>query len=772
MENIDLAVGGMTCQGCVNTITRGLSKLDGVSEATVNLATKRATVLPDGSVDPVELEEAIRQTITGFGYQVLTPSNSVAADAGDHGHEHRHGHGDGPESSTASRVDEHAAHLVSETGRADDLRRRFVLAAAFAVPLLALSMVEAWQFSGWEWVAAALATPVFVWSAWPFHRSALKTARHGVTNMDTLVSIGTTAAWVWSMTVLIGGAAGVGALSEAHVYFETGAVIVALILLGKWIEVRSTTRAGDAIRALSRIQVNTVRLEDGREIPLAELEVGMRFIARPGESVATDGRVVDGEAAVDASMVTGESVPVAVTVGDEVIGGTIATDGALVIETTKVGNDTLLAQIARMVDEAQSRRASIQRLADRVSSVFVPVVILLAIATLVTWLVVTGDADRAFTAAVAVLIISCPCALGLATPLAIMVGTGRGAQLGTLIRGGQVLEDTRRVGVIVLDKTGTVTEGRMSVSTVHTPGLKGPAREELIALAAYAEKRSEHPVGRAIAALVEIHRGIKDFRSVAGQGVSAIVEGTESAAPVEVRVGSRRMFDEIPDALTTLASTAESTGATAVFVGRVPAADQGRLVPVRVPATAEAVIEVRDTVKEGSAEAVAAFRRLGLEVVLLTGDNERSARAVAAEVGIDDVRAEVLPGDKADVVCVLQATGRRVAMVGDGINDAPALAQADLGIALGTGTDVAREASDLTIVSGDLRAAVDAIRLSRRTFATIRGNLFWAFAYNVAAIPLAALGVLNPMIASAAMGGSSLFVVGNSMRLRGFTPRR
>lgn len=740
---IELPVGGMTCQGCVATITRGLNKLTGVSEASVNLVTGRATVLPDGTVDDAALKEAIRSTITGLGYEVLGPPPS-----GDHA----------PHASVMGRADEHAAHVAADAGRAADYRRRFLVAAILSVPLLALSMISAWQFAGWEWLAAALATPVIFWSGWPFHRSTAKNARHGAVNMDTLVTIGTGASWLWSATVLVGGAAGVGALASGHVYFETGAVIVTLILLGKWIEVRSTSRAGDAIRALSKVQTNVVHLEDGREIPLDELEVGARFITRPGETIATDGVVVDGGAAVDASLVTGESVPVQASVGSEVIGGTIATDGALTVEATRVGSETMLAQIARMVDEAQSRKANIQRLADRVASIFVPAVILIALGTLTARWLTSGDVNRAFTAAVAVLIISCPCALGLATPLAIMVGTGRGAQLGTLIRGGQVLESTSRIDVIVLDKTGTVTEGRMSVAAVHTPGLDDTGRTDLIAAAASAEKRSEHPVGRAIAAFAPHHRGIKDFRSIAGQGVVATVEGVEGAAPTEVRVGSGRMFDKVPAGLKELAAKAESTGATVVFVGRAP--------------MAEAVVEVRDTVKTGSAEAVREFRRLGLEVVLLTGDNKRSARAVAAEVGIDDIWAEVPPAEKAHVIQALQATGRRVAMVGDGINDAPALAQADLGISLGTGTDVAREASDLTIVSGDLMAAVDAIRLSRRTFATIRGNLIWAFAYNVAAIPLAALGFLNPMIASGAMGGSSLFVVGNSLRLRSFKPRR
>ena len=754
---IELPIGGMTCQGCVANITRGLTKLEGVGEASVNLVTKRATVRPDGTVDPATLDEAIRSTITGLGYEVLGPPPASKG---------------APHAGAMGREDEHAAHMASDAGRVADYRRRFTLAATLSVPLLVLSMVDAWHFAGWEWLAAALATPVIFWSGWPFHRSAVKNARHHTTNMDTLVSLGTAASWTWSSVVLVGGAAGVAAFDSAHVYYETGAVIVTLILLGKWMEVRSTARAGDAIRALSRIQTDVVRLEDGREISRDDLAVGMRFVTRPGETIATDGVVVDGEAAVDASMVTGESVPVDAAPGSEVIGGTVATDGALTIEATRVGSETMLAQIARMVDEAQSGKANIQRLADRIASVFVPTVILLALGTLGAWLALTGDGNRAFTAAVAVLIISCPCALGLATPLAIMVGTGRGAQLGTLIRGGQVLEDARRLDVVVLDKTGTVTEGRMAAAGVVAPGLSEKARAELSLVAASAEKRSEHPIGRAIAALAADHRGVKDFRVTPGGGVTAVVEGASGAASIEVRVGARRLFDTIPAAIEVAATAAEATGATVVFVGRAPVPASGALIPVRARMAAEGAFVVRDAVKPSSRAAVAALRGLGLDVVLLTGDNERAARAVAAEVGIETVRAEVLPGDKSDVIKALQATGKRVAMVGDGSNDAPALAQADLGISLGTGTDVAREASDLTIVSGDLTAAVMAIRLARRTFATIRGNLFWAFAYNVVAIPLAASGILNPMIASGAMGTSSLFVVGNSLRLRTFAAKR
>ena len=780
-DAVTLSVEGMTCSSCAATIQGGLSKLPGVEDAVVNYATRRATVRPDGSVSADALREAMSSTVAGLGYAVSSVGDSDAGGGG--------------------LADEHEAHMRADAARIADYRRRFTVAAVLAVPTMVLSMVPALQFAGWEWVVALLATPVIWWSALPFHRSTWAAARHGATTMDTLVTLGTMAAWTWSTVVLVGGL--FGGFAGAHVYYETGAVIVALILLGKWLEVRSSARAGDAIRALSSRQSTTARLEDGSVIARDALEVGMRFVVRPGETVATDGVVVEGEAAVDASLVTGESVPVRAAVGSEVVGGTIATDGALTVAATRVGAETMLAQIARMVDEAQSGRARVQRLADRISRVFVPVAIGVALLTLGVWLAVTGDANAAFTAAVAVLIISCPCALGLATPLAIMVGTGRGAQLGVLVRGPEALEDTRDVTTIVLDKTGTVTEGRMSLVSAVAPGLGGAEESVLLDAAAAVEGRSEHPIAQAIhaarasAAAVDGRAlpRVKGFRSVAGQGVVATVQGagradtagtdgssaadsaaadSAAAGNAEVWVGSRRLFGSVPAEVEALAAAAEDRGETAVFAGRVlagrpfvgTAPDEAEL-PV-----AEAVISVADTIKATSASAIQSFRDLGLDVVLLTGDNARAARAVAAEVGIDRVIAEVLPGDKADTIRSLQADGARVAMVGDGVNDAPALAQADLGIAVGTGADVAREASDLTIVSGDLRAAADAIALSRRTLATIRGNLFWAFAYNTAAIPLAALGILNPMIAAAAMGGSSLFVVGNSLRLRSFAGYR
>ncbi|WP_084125292.1 cation-translocating P-type ATPase [Demequina sp. NBRC 110054] len=748
---VTLPVEGMTCSSCAATIQGGLARLDGVADANVNFATRRATVQADGTIDPDVLAEMMRSTIASLGYEV--PAQEADGDQLAH---------------------EHEQHARSDAARIADYRRRFMVAAVLTVPLMAISMIPALQFGGWEWLALALATPVVAWSAWPFHRATIGAARHLSTTMDTLVTIGTVAAWTWSTVVLVGHAT--GALAHTHVYFETGAVIVTLILLGKWMEVRSSARAGDAIRALSTHQASTATLEDGSIIDRADLEIGMRFVTRPGEIVATDGVVVDGEAAVDASLVTGESVPVRVEAGGDVVGGTVATDGALTIEATRVGSQTMLAQIARMVDEAQNGRARVQRLADRVARIFVPAVIALSVLTLAGWLVTGHGAADAFTAAVAVLIISCPCALGLATPLAIMVGTGRGAQLGVLVKGPEALEDTREVTTIVLDKTGTVTEGRMTLVSAVAAGDHKDEAEALLDAVASVEARSEHPIAKAIADSRPGRVPVKGFRALAGSGVVATVKGAAAdGSNAEVHVGSRRLFDEVPAEIEELAQASEREGRTAVLAGRAPASSGGLgtgALAVRPPLVAEAILVVSDVVKPTSHEAVEAFRDLGLDVVLLTGDNMRAAKVVADEVGIERVIAEVLPADKADVVAGLQAEGARVAMVGDGINDAPALAQADLGLAVGTGTDVAREASDLTIVSGDLRAAADAIALSRRTLSTIRGNLFWAFAYNTAAIPLAALGILNPMIAAAAMGGSSLFVVGNSLRLRGFAGYR
>ena len=721
LQRSDIAVEGMTCAACANRIQRSLTKLDGVSEARVNFANGRATVVHDPSV----ADDQLRIAIERLGYEAPISSD----------------------------------HDEAEQRREADLRRRWIVAIVLGVPVVALSMVPPLQFDGWEWVVAVLATPIVFWCGWGFHRAAWMNLRHGTTTMDTLVSMGTLSAWIWSTVVLVGsigddttdGESGMAGMAMGgdglHIYYETGAVIITLILIGKWLEIRAKRRSGDAIRALADLGVKTARLEDGTDVPVDALTPGTRFVVRPGEKIATDGRVVDGHSAIDASMVTGEPVPVEVAPGDDVIGATVNTNGSLVVEATRVGSDTALAQIIRLVDEAQGSRAEVQRLADRVAAVFVPVAIGIALLTLLAWLAITGDADEAFTAAVAVLIIACPCALGLATPLGIMVGTGRAAQLGVIIKGGEVLEDTRRIDSIVLDKTGTVTEGRMALVEVVVPD---GDPDELLRLAAAVEARSEHPIAQTIAAASPSASppSVDGFVNRPGIGVSAAVDG------VEVRVGRRRLFDTVPANVLAAAASAESQGRTVVFAGR--------------GATAEAVLVVADTVKPTSAEAIAAFHDLGLEVTLLTGDNARTARAVGGAVGVDHVIAEVLPDGKAAEITRLQAAGRRVAMVGDGINDAPALAQADLGIAVGTGADVAIEASDLTIVSGDLRAAADAIALARRTLSTIKGNLFWAFAYNAAAIPLAAFGLLDPMIAAGAMGLSSLFVVTNSLRLRRF----
>ena len=709
----DLNVDGMTCAACANRIQRRLGKVDGVEAAQVNFATGRATVTHASTV----AEAALASEIEALGYEVIDDGEDTEA----------------------------------EQAREADLRNRLIVGVVLAVPAMLLSMFTGLQFDGWEWVVAVLATPVILWSGWPFHRAAWMNLRHGSTTMDTLVSMGSLSALVWSAVVLVGDVGG------GHIYFETGAVIVSLILLGKWFELRAKRRSGDAIRALADLGAKTAELEDGREISLDDLVVGMRFVVRPGEKIATDGVVVDGRSAVDASMVTGEPVPVEVGPGNEVVGATINANGSLVVEATRVGADTALAQIIRLVDQAQGSRAEVQRLADRVSAVFVPVAIAVAVLTLIGWLLIDGDTDAAFTAAVAVLIIACPCALGLATPLGIMVGTGRGAQMGVIIKGGEVLEDTRAIDAIVVDKTGTLTEAAMTVTGIEAPWLEDSERDRVSLLAASAEAKSEHPIAAAVAGHVEDLLDVAAFENRPGSGVIARVDD------VEIRVGRRSLFDDVPTPVETAAAAVEASGATAVLAGR--------------DGVAEIVFIVADRIKDTSAEAVAAFHEQGLTVTMLTGDNARTAAAVAEVVGIgtrpgDDVISEVYPDDKAAVISRLQDEGHRVAMVGDGINDAPALAQADLGIAVGTGTDVAIEASDLTIVSGDLRAVADAISLSRRTLAVIKGNLFWAFAYNTAAIPLAALGILNPMIAAGAMGLSSLFVVSNSLRLRRFAGYR
>jgi Cu+-exporting ATPase len=707
-----LALEGMTCAACASRIERTLNKVDGV-EATVNFATETATVSFDPSVvAPDQLSAAVER----IGYHAQLRDD---------------------------RAGEHAAH------EHDAKPLRLLVALALSLPLLLMGMIPPLQFTGWEWVSLVLATPVVFWSGAQFHRAALLNARHGAATMDTLVSLGTLAAWTWSTVVLLAG------INE-DTYFEAAAVITALILLGRYFEARARRRSGAAIRALLELGAKEARLlRDGEEIPVSvdQLAVGDLFVIRPGEKIATDGVVVEGSSAVDQSMLTGEPVPVEVGPGSEVAGATINTSGRLVVRATKVGADTALAQIARLVEQAQAGKASVQRLADRISAIFVPVVILIALATLGGWLLSGASASTAFTAAVAVLIIACPCAMGLATPTALMVGTGRGAQLGILIKGPEVLEQTRRISTIVLDKTGTLTEGRMRLVDALPIEAK---RDELLRLAAAAESASEHPLAQAIAAAAEDKPPLTEFRNHAGLGVEALVEGHA------VRVGRASFVAdwgiELPEEAHSWQTRAEAAGQTVVAV-----AWDGAL---------HGLLALADALKRSSHQAVAELKQLGLTPVLLTGDNERAARSVAKEVGIDEVRAEVLPDGKAAEVERLQQAGETVAMVGDGVNDAPALATADLGLAIGTGTDVAIEASDLTLVSGDLRAAPDAIRLARRTLATIKGNFFWAFAYNVAAIPLAVAGLLNPMIAAAAMAASSIFVVTNSLRLRRFRSAR
>ncbi len=744
-DRIELTLGGMTCASCANRIERKLNKLDGVT-ATVNYATERAQVTSDGTVTPDQLVAAVQSA----GYSATLPA---------------------PPRDPAGSDDE--ADPADEADPTRHLRDRLLINVALTVPVIAMAMVPALQFTYWQWLSLTLAAPVVVWGAWPFHRAAWTNLRHGAATMDTLISIGTLAALGWSLYALFLGTAGTPGMvhpfeltisrtdGSGNIYLEAAAGVTTFILAGRYFEARAKRRSGAALRALLELGVKDVAvLRDGREerIPVDQLAAGDTFVVRPGEKIATDGVIESGSSAVDASMLTGESVPVEVGPGDAVVGATVNAGGRLVIRATRVGADTQLAQMAKLVTEAQNGKAEVQRLADRISGVFVPIVIALAVGTLGFWIGTGSGTGAAFTAAVAVLIIACPCALGLATPTALMVGTGRGAQLGILIKGPEVLESTRRVDTVVLDKTGTVTTGQMAL--VDVAAADGEDPEEVLRLAGALEAASEHPIARAIAAGAEERVGtlpaVEDFANLEGLGVQGVVDGHG------VVVGRARLLADwsqhLPARLAQAQAAAEAEGRTAVAVGWDGAA-RGLLV-------------VSDTVKPTSAEAIRQLRELGLRPVLLTGDNQTAAVAVARQVGIAeaDVIAEVLPADKVAVVRRLQSEGRVVAMVGDGVNDAAALAQADLGLAMGTGTDVAIEASDLTLVRGDLRAAADAIRLARRTLATIKGNLFWAFAYNVAALPLAAAGLLNPMIAGAAMAFSSVFVVSNSLRLRGFRP--
>jgi Cu+-exporting ATPase len=737
---VELQIGGMTCASCAVRIEKKLNKIDGVT-ATVNFATEKARVEYAGDVSAEQLLAAVEEA----GYTAQLPRPAIAESDGDAAAAH-----DDP---TAS------------------VRQRLLVSLVLTIPVIAMAMIPALQFTNWQWLSLTLAAPVVVWGALPFHQAAWTNLRHGNATMDTLISMGTLAALGWSVYALFWGTAGVAGMTHpfeftisrsdgtGNIYLEAAAGVTTFILAGRYFEARAKRRAGAALRALLELGVKDVAVRrNGAEqrIPIDQLAVGDEFVVRPGERIATDGIVIEGASAVDASMLTGESIPVEVAEGDEVVGATVNVSGRLVVRANRIGADTQLAQMAKLVEDAQTGKAQAQRLADRISGIFVPIVIALSVATLGFWIGTGGSIAAAFTAAVAVLIIACPCALGLATPTALMVGTGRGAQLGLLIKGPEVLESTRRINTIVLDKTGTVTTGAMTLLDVITDDHEQP--DEVLRLAGALEDASEHPIAKAIADGARDKIGdlpaVEGFTNLEGLGVQGVVDGRAVVA------GRERLLADwsqhLPEPLARSMRDAEAEGKTAVAVGW-----DGK---------ARAVLIVADAVKPTSAEAVRQLRALGLTPIMLTGDNEATARTVAGQVGIDEVIAEVLPRDKVESVKRLQAEGKVVAMVGDGVNDAAALAQADLGLAMGTGSDVAIEASDLTLVRGDLRAVPDAIRLSRKTLATIKGNLFWAFAYNVAALPIAAAGLLNPMLAGAAMAFSSVFVVSNSLRLRRFKP--